>query len=186
MLEEKGLYPNVDFFAASVYHAARHPDRPVHARVRDLAHVRDGPATSSSSTLDNRLIRPDSEYIGERDQKWVPIERALNRSGRHAASGRSRQWSLIPRSRCGPVCVVVAARPVPAGAASCSPRAFGLAGVLRLVLPDAGGRAARGAQPDRSTSWPTRVLGGGIAVLAIVIPADVPGGVNPAALGPAQ
>ncbi len=23
---------------------------------------------------DNRLIRPDSEYIGERDQKWVPIE----------------------------------------------------------------------------------------------------------------
>ncbi len=24
--------------------------------------------------LDNRLIRPDSEYIGERDQKWVPID----------------------------------------------------------------------------------------------------------------
>jgi citrate synthase len=24
--------------------------------------------------LDNRLIRPDSEYVGERDQTWVPID----------------------------------------------------------------------------------------------------------------
>jgi citrate synthase len=23
---------------------------------------------------DNRLIRPDSEYVGESDRKWVPID----------------------------------------------------------------------------------------------------------------
>ena len=23
---------------------------------------------------DNRIIRPDSEYIGPRDQRWIPVE----------------------------------------------------------------------------------------------------------------
>jgi citrate synthase len=72
VLDVKGLYPNVDFFAASVYHALGIPTdlfTPVFAVSRMAgwtAHVIEQHA-------DNRLIRPDSEYIGERDQKWVPI-----------------------------------------------------------------------------------------------------------------
>jgi citrate synthase len=73
VLEVKGLYPNVDLFAASVYHALGIPTdlfTPVFAVSRMAgwtAHVVEQHA-------DNRLIRPDSEYIGVRDQKWVPID----------------------------------------------------------------------------------------------------------------
>jgi citrate synthase len=73
VFDAKGLYPNVDFFAASVYHYLGIPTdlfTPVFAVSRMsgwTAHV-------IEQHLDNRLIRPDSEYIGERDQKWVPIE----------------------------------------------------------------------------------------------------------------
>jgi citrate synthase len=71
--EVKGLYPNVDFFAASVYYSLGIPIdlfTPVFAVSRMAgwtAHVMEQHA-------DNRLIRPDSEYIGLRDQKWIPID----------------------------------------------------------------------------------------------------------------
>jgi len=73
VMEEKGLYPNVDFYAASVYHALGIPIdlfTPVFAASRVsgwTAHIREQYA-------DNRIIRPESEYIGPRDQKWVPVE----------------------------------------------------------------------------------------------------------------
>jgi citrate synthase len=73
VLEVKGLYPNVDFFAASVYHSLGIPTdlfTPVFAVSRMAgwtAHVVEQHA-------DNRLIRPDSEYVGPTDQKWVPID----------------------------------------------------------------------------------------------------------------
>lgn len=73
VLDVKGLYPNVDFFAASVYHALGVPTdlfTPVFAVSRMsgwTAHV-------IEQHLDNRLIRPDSEYVGEHDQHVVPIE----------------------------------------------------------------------------------------------------------------
>lgn len=72
VLEVKGLYPNVDFFAASVYHALGIPTdlfTPVFAVSRMsgwTAHV-------IEQHEDNRLIRPDSEYTGPRDQQWVEI-----------------------------------------------------------------------------------------------------------------
>jgi citrate synthase len=73
VMEEKGLYPNVDFYAASVYHSMGIPTdlmTPVFALARMsgwTAHVREQYA-------DNRLIRPESEYIGPVDQHYVPIE----------------------------------------------------------------------------------------------------------------
>jgi citrate synthase len=72
-LEQKGLFANVDFYAASVYHALRIPTdlmTPVFALARMAgwtAHVREQYA-------DNRVIRPGSEYVGPRDQHWVPID----------------------------------------------------------------------------------------------------------------
>ena len=73
VLNEKRLNPNVDFYAASVYHVLGIPTdlmTPIFAIARMsgwTAHVREQYA-------DNRIIRPDSEYVGPRDQRWVPIE----------------------------------------------------------------------------------------------------------------
>lgn len=70
--EQKGLYPNVDFYAASVYHVLGIPTdlmTPIFAIARMAgwtAHVRE-------QYVDNRIIRPDSEYVGPRDRRWLPI-----------------------------------------------------------------------------------------------------------------
>ena len=70
--EEKGLHPNVDFYAASVYHLLGVPHdlmTPIFALARMsgwTAHVRE-------QYSDNRLIRPESEYVGPRNQTYVPI-----------------------------------------------------------------------------------------------------------------
>jgi citrate synthase len=71
--EQKGLYPNVDLFAAGVYHLLGIPTdlmTPVFALARMAgwtAHVREQYA-------DNRIIRPGSEYVGPRDRTYVPID----------------------------------------------------------------------------------------------------------------
>lgn len=73
VLEVKGLYPNVDFFAASVYHALGIPTD-LFTPVFSVSRMAGWTAHVVEQHADNRLIRPDSEYIGPRDQKWVPIE----------------------------------------------------------------------------------------------------------------
>jgi len=71
--EQKGLHPNVDFYAASVYHVLGIPTdlmTPIFAVARMAgwtAHVREQYA-------DNKIIRPGSEYVGPRDRTWVPID----------------------------------------------------------------------------------------------------------------
>jgi len=73
MEEAKGLYPNVDFYAASLLHVlglATDLFTPMFAAARAAgwtAHIREQYA-------DNRLIRPDSEYIGPRDRTYVPVD----------------------------------------------------------------------------------------------------------------
>ncbi len=73
VLEIKGLYPNVDFFAASVYHSLGIPTD-LFTPVFSISRMAGRTAHVIEQHADNRLIRPDSEYIGERDQKWTPIE----------------------------------------------------------------------------------------------------------------
>jgi citrate synthase len=73
VLEVKRLYPNVDFYTASVYSALGLPPdlyTPLFATARMAgwtAHIREQYA-------DNRLIRPDSEYVGPAPRSWKPIE----------------------------------------------------------------------------------------------------------------
>jgi len=73
VMEEKGLYPNVDFYAASVYYCLGIPVdlfTPVFAASRVAgwtAHIREQYA-------DNRLIRPESAYVGPSHRAYVPIE----------------------------------------------------------------------------------------------------------------
>jgi citrate synthase len=84
VMQEKGLRPNVDFYTAGVLHYLALPTdlfTPMFAAARAsgwTAHIREQYA-------DNRIIRPDSEYIGPRDQKYVPIEER-NGSGEEVAS----------------------------------------------------------------------------------------------------
>jgi citrate synthase len=71
--EQKGLYPNVDLYAAGVYHMLGIPTdlmTPLFALARMAgwtAHVREQYA-------DNRIIRPGSEYVGPKDRTYVPID----------------------------------------------------------------------------------------------------------------
>jgi citrate synthase len=82
VMREKGLRPNVDFYAGSLLHYLGLPTdlfTPMFAAARAAgwtAHIREQYA-------DNRIIRPDSEYIGPRDQTYVAIE---DRGAEEAAS----------------------------------------------------------------------------------------------------
>jgi citrate synthase len=73
VMEAKHLYPNVDFYTASVYSALGLPpdlSTPLFAASRMAgwtAHIREQYA-------DNRLIRPDSEYVGPPPREWRPLE----------------------------------------------------------------------------------------------------------------
>lgn len=72
VLEVKGLRPNVDFYAASVYHSLGIPTdlfTPVFA----VSRIAGWTAHVIEQHGDNRLIRPDSEYVGERDRKVIPL-----------------------------------------------------------------------------------------------------------------
>lgn len=72
VMDEKGIYANVDFYAASVYGYLEIPTdlfTPIFACSRVsgwTAHVREQYA-------DNRLIRPDHEYVGPPPRDWVPL-----------------------------------------------------------------------------------------------------------------
>lgn len=76
MREQKNLYPNVDFYSATVYHALGFPlslDTPMFAIGRIpgwIAHILE-------QAGDNRLIRPASHYTGPLGRKYVPMEKRL-------------------------------------------------------------------------------------------------------------
>jgi citrate synthase len=73
VLQAKGIYPNVDFYSATVQHAMGIPPEyftAVFAASRTsgwIAHILEQYA-------DNRLIRPTSRYVGPIDLEFVPIE----------------------------------------------------------------------------------------------------------------
>ena len=71
--EERGLYPNVDFYAASVYHCLGIPTD-LMTPIFGLARMAGWTAHVREQYADNRVIRPGSEYVGPRDQVWVPID----------------------------------------------------------------------------------------------------------------
>jgi citrate synthase len=73
VLAEKGLFPNVDFFAATVYHYLGIPTD-LFTPVFSASRMAGWTAHVIEQHADNRLIRPDSEYIGERGMRWVPLD----------------------------------------------------------------------------------------------------------------
>jgi citrate synthase len=73
VLAEKGLYPNVDFFAATVYHYLGLPTD-LFTPVFSVSRMAGWTAHIMEQHADNRLIRPDSEYIGESGLTWIPLD----------------------------------------------------------------------------------------------------------------
>lgn len=73
VLAEKGLYPNVDFFAATVYHYLGIPTD-LFTPVFSASRMAGWTAHVIEQHADNRLIRPDSEYVGDRGLSWVPLD----------------------------------------------------------------------------------------------------------------
>jgi citrate synthase len=72
VLARKGLLPNVDFYAATVYHYLGIP-ADLFTGVFSVSRMAGWTAHVMEQHADNRLIRPDSEYIGERGLTWIPV-----------------------------------------------------------------------------------------------------------------
>ena len=70
---EKGLYPNVDFYAATVYHYLGIPTE-LFTPVFSASRMAGWTAHVIEQHADNRLIRPDSEYVGESGLAWIPLD----------------------------------------------------------------------------------------------------------------
>jgi len=73
VLAQKGLFPNVDFFAATVYHYLGIPTD-LFTPVFSASRMAGWTAHVIEQHADNRLIRPDSEYIGDRGLHWAPLD----------------------------------------------------------------------------------------------------------------
>ncbi len=74
MEREKKLYPNVDFPCAYVYRMLGLPVE-VYTPVFAASRIAGWAAHVIEQHTDNRLIRPDSIYHGQRDQAYVPMDR---------------------------------------------------------------------------------------------------------------
>ncbi len=71
---QKGLYPNVDFYSASAYRALGIPTdlfTPVFA----VSRIAGWTAHVLEQLANNKLIRPEAEYVGPRNVPYVPLDR---------------------------------------------------------------------------------------------------------------
>src|SRR6266508_1806124 len=72
VMEERGLFPNVDFYTASVYSALGiAPD--LYTCLFAVSRMAGWTAHIREQYADNRLIRPDSEYIGPPPRSYQPL-----------------------------------------------------------------------------------------------------------------
>ena len=72
--ERPDIYVNVDFYSASVYYTLGIPIdlfTPIFA----ISRVAGWTAHVMEQLMDNRIIRPDSIYVGPKDQKYVPVDK---------------------------------------------------------------------------------------------------------------
>lgn len=74
MLERKGLPANLDFYAAPIFYLLG-IEIPLYTPIFAASRVFGWVAHYNEQVSDNKLIRPDSTYIGPTDLKYVPIEK---------------------------------------------------------------------------------------------------------------
>jgi 2-methylcitrate synthase len=73
MRREKKLFPNLDFYSASAYHLCGIPT-PMFTPLFVVARITGWAAHIIEQRADNRLIRPNADYIGPEPRPYVPIE----------------------------------------------------------------------------------------------------------------
>ncbi len=73
MVDEKGINPNVDFYSASSYYMMGIPID-LYTPIFAMSRVAGWTAHFIEQQLDNRLIRPGSDYIGEHNLEYPAIE----------------------------------------------------------------------------------------------------------------
>ena len=74
VFEEKGLYPNVDFYSAVAYHCANIAT-PLFTPIFVLARIAGWSAHILEQRTNNRLIRPQAHYIGPKTMDYILIEK---------------------------------------------------------------------------------------------------------------
>lgn len=74
MTGRKGIYPNVDFYCATVYYALGLPTD-LYTPLFAAGRVGGWAAHVMEQLADNRLIRPRAEYVGATDREYVPVDR---------------------------------------------------------------------------------------------------------------
>ncbi len=70
--QEKGMYPNVDFYSASTYYMMDIP-LDLYTPIFAVSRISGWTAHVLEQYANNKLIRPRAEYIGPRDLKYTPI-----------------------------------------------------------------------------------------------------------------
>jgi 2-methylcitrate synthase len=76
MWEEKRLFPNLDFYSASVYHYIGIPTN-LYTPLFVCSRVTGWAAHIMEQRADNRLIRPNAEYVGPIERPYLPIENRI-------------------------------------------------------------------------------------------------------------
>jgi citrate synthase len=71
--EQKGLYPNVDFYSASTYYSMG-IDPDLYTPIFVCSRVSGWTAHILEQQANNRLIRPRAEYTGPREAKYIPLD----------------------------------------------------------------------------------------------------------------
>lgn len=74
IMNEKGLFPNVDFFSASTYYMMGIP-LDLYTPIFAVSRISGWTGHILEQYADNKLIRPRAEYIGPRDIAYVPIDK---------------------------------------------------------------------------------------------------------------
>ncbi len=74
IMDEKKLYPNVDFYSASTYYAMDIP-LDMFTPIFAISRISGWTGHILEQYANNRLIRPRAEYTGGRDVPYVPIEK---------------------------------------------------------------------------------------------------------------
>ena len=74
MRREKKMFPNLDFYSASAYQFCGIPT-PMFTPLFVVARITGWAAHIIEQRADNRLIRPNADYIGPDPQPFVPIEK---------------------------------------------------------------------------------------------------------------
>jgi citrate synthase len=73
VLEKKGIYPNVDFYSATVQHALGIPEE-FYTTIFAASRISGWTAHVLDQYANNRLIRPTSKYIGQFNRPFIPID----------------------------------------------------------------------------------------------------------------